>query len=402
MLELLRGIARLEKALWANAPAGFFTTDLLGFQMDDVLLQKLIIEMACFIKLPYYSIKVVVDGLQDTVAGNISGADAWTHHVTISIKSDMLHDTTQVIKVLAHEISHKYLAFHGLELADKYENERLTDIASIYLGFGKFVLNGISYRVAKGEMFTGYLCGEKYAFAYDYVCHMRGVPECDITEGLNKRSRQELKSARKRLKEYYPRRDGKDIEVIKRDGDSAFRKIEKVELALCNVKKIAYFDASRIDECVMDKIREFDRSIVKCRETLSVIEAESKDFLRKRIYPLIPIWRKEIAGVHSKIAELSLAVKRLNAYVQKKSRKPVCPEAWKDLGVMIIECPKCRGGMRVPTMRGHIGVRCPRCNYSFDYSTDPPECRSSILRFFPERIKPVVARLTLREFPSRR
>ena len=67
--------------------------------------------------------------------------------VVINIQNDMTMDT--VISILAHECTHYLLLSNKIQLKDRLQNECLTDITAIVLGFGKFMVEGykISNRV---------------------------------------------------------------------------------------------------------------------------------------------------------------------------------------------------------------------------------------------------------------
>ena len=86
--------------------------------------------------------------------------------VVINIQNDMTMDT--VISILAHECTHYLLLSNKIQLKDRLQNECLTDITAIVLGFGKFMVEGykISNRVIYDAEFhrsikkdrVGYLC----------------------------------------------------------------------------------------------------------------------------------------------------------------------------------------------------------------------------------------------------
>lgn len=65
-----------------------------------------------------------------------------SNDVFIEIDSELKHDHEVVLSVLAHEICHKYLYKHNLKLFPEFENEILTDTATIFTGLGKLTLNG--------------------------------------------------------------------------------------------------------------------------------------------------------------------------------------------------------------------------------------------------------------------
>lgn len=80
------------------------------------------------------------------------------------------------VGVLAHEVAHAYRRFHGLEVMDRETEEQLTDLTTVYLGFGVFTTNntyryrshgeieGYSVRHGWSEQGAGYLPPEAMSF----------------------------------------------------------------------------------------------------------------------------------------------------------------------------------------------------------------------------------------------
>lgn len=73
--------------------------------------------------------------------------------ILINIQNDMTMDT--VISILAHECTHHLLLSNNIKLEDRMQNECLTDVTAIVLGFGKYMVEGykISNRVIYDEEF---------------------------------------------------------------------------------------------------------------------------------------------------------------------------------------------------------------------------------------------------------
>ncbi len=73
--------------------------------------------------------------------------------ILINIQNDMTMDT--VISILAHECTHHLLLSNNIKMKERLQNECLTDITAIILGFGKFMVEGykISNRVIYDEEF---------------------------------------------------------------------------------------------------------------------------------------------------------------------------------------------------------------------------------------------------------
>jgi hypothetical protein len=101
------------------------------------------------------------------------------------------------IAVLAHEVIHKVLFERGIrhERADTASYEVLTDIAAVYLGFGKLLLNGYEYATTRHDPSTrtihkrsirfGYVSAEAVAFTHVFICAMRRHAVVDWYAGLS-------------------------------------------------------------------------------------------------------------------------------------------------------------------------------------------------------------------------
>lgn len=82
-----------------------------------------------------------VDGL-----GAIPGIFSGTQGEVILINKKYKSDPFSCAAVLAHEIMHYYLFKKNVSLADTHENELLTDVATIHLGLGVLVVNGMTFQ----------------------------------------------------------------------------------------------------------------------------------------------------------------------------------------------------------------------------------------------------------------
>ena len=84
-------------------------------------------------------------------AGAISTDLAFT---TIWLELCPPYRIDSIIAVLAHEVMHLHLYYAGIYRQDHWENEILTDTATVMCGFGKYVYQG--YAVNQGEMALSY------------------------------------------------------------------------------------------------------------------------------------------------------------------------------------------------------------------------------------------------------
>lgn len=120
-------------------------------------------------------------------------------YITLSNNPDVERDS--LIATLAHEICHKLLFSHNcyFPLMTDY-NEALTDLTTIYAGFGKHTLNGCEISKSRTDTlyttqgtqtrttttthYTGYLDYNQYKTAYDIVCDINSISYYDKYYGV--------------------------------------------------------------------------------------------------------------------------------------------------------------------------------------------------------------------------
>ncbi|HUV02603.1 MAG TPA: tetratricopeptide repeat protein [Desulfobacteria bacterium] len=95
----------------------------------------------------------------------------------IQISSQFREKALQLGRILAHEISHDLLHSRNIWLQTTEENERLTDLASLMLGMGKVVLNGMEERLGIQTLRLGYLSPADMAYAYVKINALYGIPD---------------------------------------------------------------------------------------------------------------------------------------------------------------------------------------------------------------------------------
>jgi hypothetical protein len=94
-----------------------------------------------------------------------------------------------LVAVLAHETAHAWRDVHALEVFDRAAEELLTDLTTVYLGFGVLTTNaawqfrasgdGLSSSWEKQE--TGYLDFRTFAYLLALVAHARDIGWWDRT-----------------------------------------------------------------------------------------------------------------------------------------------------------------------------------------------------------------------------
>ena len=103
-----------------------------------------------------------------------------------------LQDPEQLAGILAHEVSHAYRHHHGLDdMASEAEEESLTDLTTVFLGFGILTTNiagmaqgTLSERRSVGTRDKGYLSALEMAFLLAAQVVARGADRRPIAEKL--------------------------------------------------------------------------------------------------------------------------------------------------------------------------------------------------------------------------
>jgi hypothetical protein len=99
-----------------------------------------------------------------------------------------LRDAGVLVGVLCHEVAHAFREHHGLCVSDRDTEERLTDLTTVYLGFGILTTNAsytyratsrregnwVSSELSEGRM--GYLEPNEMAFLLAAQCVLRELP----------------------------------------------------------------------------------------------------------------------------------------------------------------------------------------------------------------------------------
>lgn len=106
--------------------------------------------------------------MEPEVAGQIKGLSQMHH---IQIPFFYVGKKYEVGGILAHEMTHALLYSKGISLEDQNENEVFTDLAAIFIGLGKLLLNGY---VCEGYV-LGYLSPELIAYCHEKVSASRSI-----------------------------------------------------------------------------------------------------------------------------------------------------------------------------------------------------------------------------------
>tara|TARA_Y100001934_G_C12108887_1_gene657536 strand:+ start:260 stop:853 length:594 start_codon:yes stop_codon:yes gene_type:complete len=112
---------------------------------DEVGIQKVTKTLAESIGMHGFQFIVSFTKLKDATGQIFLNIDR-DKNVFIEIQRDKIKTAQQLYAILAHELAHQYLHTHYIEESDNLENERLTDVCAVYIGFGKLLLNGYFFE----------------------------------------------------------------------------------------------------------------------------------------------------------------------------------------------------------------------------------------------------------------
>lgn len=156
---------------------------------DIVAIQNAAKKIAKFIGLQDLTFIVGTAKQEEKVGGHVE-LEYGQKQVFVEIADNTAKFGDAVLATLAHEITHKYLQINGFlggtDPIRKYENEVLTDIATVFLGLGKLMLNGCEIKTTTEQLKSGYLDQKQLAFVYRVLCAMRGISSEEMMSGLSR------------------------------------------------------------------------------------------------------------------------------------------------------------------------------------------------------------------------
>lgn len=149
------GVRRLAKRVLRYAGMGSFPVEV-TLSMEDAM--------------PIFDSQGHVRGHEHVgdVAAWFDGLDDGVCH--FGVATDRIEDPRSLAAILCHEVSHAYRERHGLQYETHDEEESLTDLTTVYLGFGILSANLASWRTSKGHPEYMTQQGLSFLLAAQVVC----------------------------------------------------------------------------------------------------------------------------------------------------------------------------------------------------------------------------------------
>ena len=329
-----------------------------------------------FIGLPNLTFVIGFFQQKKNTAGHIELNNNSEEGVFIEIDEKLKSENNIILAILAHEICHKLIHINGLTQLG-YENEILTDVATVFTGLGKLSLNGCESKkvftdtALKENIKTttkttttktiGYLKRDQFAFLYNVVCNMRKIPIKYASKGLNK----EAINAIKRNQYYHSAELFHNVYARKNISEinSQFNHKYQLESAK-NLKLFKTLQASVNNE------------IKKNKSTHQLIKSTSEKHITKASENLTPerlnyiknlILINELNSFNQlykdKITEFAVLNNAIIRLLQRKDLAFLLKLEDREIFYKI-ECPVCANTMSLKQDK-LVKINCTRCRYSF-------------------------------------
>ena len=361
--DIISKLALIEKHL--GKCKGVFYTPTPDFNsLDEIQIQKEASKMLKFVGLDNYIACLRYTDTQENTGGNIE-LDNSTN-VFIEISKSLKGQNERVLAVMAHEICHKVLYVHKLYYPNvTTENEVLTDLATVYVGFGKLSLNGCyrEYTSNKTEYkdgkevnintthkeTIGYLSLPQFAKAYNMVCKLGNYSKTDMLSSLNKHALGAVQSNPFYLDEPiskdYIRQTLKRVQTSDASLTNSIRIVESI---LDDLKSVVKSDHQKYNnDLVLPFDYGSDHQEVDCQFKAAEILAGYPNVLYENDKDKINQILKTLINNYEKLKGIDYSV------------------------LLNLECPCCGYKSSKPISENKsVFVRCPKCGYHFVWDAE--------------------------------
>jgi hypothetical protein len=362
-------IRKLETALGRNT--SFETLEPFKWKSGDnsnraLDLQTAAKRIAKFLKLEYLVFHIAFTAKPHEVAAHIE-LQSDSPDVFVELSSELLDFDEAVIAVLSHELTHRYLYKFGIRESNTEENEILTDVAAVYLGLGKIMLNGCHDEIIRHvqrdtgpatishKVKVGYITREELAFVYELCGAMRNLDTKRNLAGLNSGAQESCANVRRQYEPFLDRR----AHTAEHQSDFIVANLEAIvgqQRALAELDRLIRLTKTDVLDALERLSQDGHNAFAASREMLGKI-AESGDHNPHLRFLDIVGWRHEAFTCDSTVLD------NLTSLIVEVQRKFLINEVFEDK--VQIECPLDKTKLRVPAGKQSLLVTCPACKYKF-------------------------------------
>lgn len=406
-LLLLEKLYHLGSALEKDAPYELLSP--WKFRSHDLVeVQKAARKISEFVRLPNLTFVITYSKQNLGVGGHIELNNNSNDGVFIEIDEKLKNDHEIVLAILAHEICHKFIHINRLTQFG-YENEILTDVATVYTGLGKLSLNGCELRksssstVYHGNSYTsttttntqkvGYLNRSQFAFLYKAVCKMHRISKRNMIQKLNYPASAVLNSIK-----FNPSSELYHNEYAVSEVPKTLKiNYEKIQIkSASNIKAIKLLDDSLKEALKFDNDIHF--SIKSTIDSFSP-KINNNNYLESLVFLKNLILFEELNFISSKLNDQEQEIGKQNSFFVSLLKDLSSIQSNPDLEIRsrdflyLIDCPICNNRMRLNQDK-LVKIKCTKCNYSFIVDNIPEQninLKKSKTRLLVRKLKEFVA-----------
>jgi len=349
---------------------------------DCLSIQAVAKQIAKSIGLENFTFIIATTKQKEKVGGHID-LSTRGRDVFVEVDSNMMKFPDAIAATLCHEICHKWLQVNGLHSPVEIDNEILTDITSVFLGFGKIMLNGckttnVRYetipngtRTIMENMTAGYLDRDQLALVYGLACAMRSIPSADILQGLNAEASLAVKRCNSSLGHHYSLRFHGTKTTEETLAEFTGR-VTQAQHTMADLDKHVTYIKKSLCESIDGFLNAGHKKIESLRQkTVAMTQDTSSDpalrFLQAiRTEFAIKRLSNEVYTISQEAEGFLQDTRAIGRQVSRNSHRFPPPS---QTMFNIVTCPHDGTRVRLPENSGDLIVICPKCKYRFLYST---------------------------------
>lgn len=305
-------------------------------------------------------------------------------HVLIEVDPVVARSPSSLLAALAHEITHKYLHVYGIALpagpTSQYEDELLTDVAAVFLGLGKLMLNGCESQIgpvnerlhtgitSAATLKLGYLDRSQLALVYRLVSFMRKTPQSDLRAGLSGES---LKAVDESTRDTDIELSMTVIEAESREGlvELLRHSARRTQVQLARLEKeLSWLE----DECIgvtHGFLKDTHKGIARLCLKAEQLHGEEDDDPAMRALKTVMMgrsvvkWTRQMCEDCDRAEQLSVGLAGVHRILQKAYSG--FRQGQEQGDSIVITCRNDGSRLRVPIGKPALLVTCPECHYQF-------------------------------------
>jgi len=351
-------------------------------------LQKAQRRIADFLGLKGFIFVVLLDDLPKNQGGNIHLKRGETE-VDVTISEGTAEFPSATLATIAHEITHKYLEVNGVVLKEEAENEVLTDVAAVFLGLGKIMVNGClnerksrkdvagGYEIRTRTLSTGYLDPSQFALVYRLVCTMRNVDLDIMSNGIKKQMLDTLYSCETKSgvsldwRFHEPESLNGDLTTLQHKIGESQMSLARVENRLTYAKRACIQVADSLLDSSHKRLWRVAQDVIAKKRTIENTHDPCLRYLDRLLLSRdIMAQGDTVDRIRSSAGQFAMALESTALHIHSRG------DQFKEPSPDVFGTVMCRqDGTKIEAPKGqaHHLATCPECSYEFLVDTRPPK-----------------------------